>query len=396
MVWFSFFLGAPAAVPGLGAAMPVYSKDGRIVVQAPAARAAYRFPVMIFADRVRQSLTRTTGLEFTANNGQLEIAVGSATNREQTVRAIHFRDAATGAVKERIELPDPEGADLAKLKEAVCESLLRIWVADAQIDAPSVPPGKLPAWLAAGLAHYSERESRQPDLDRTLLLWSHACLPPAAELLELDSAAASAEPAVAGALTGWLLDKKNGVSALERMLRAAAAGREWDVREIAAHLAGSPDPAAFDVWLDRKMDDARRTVIVPGLTTKGMVRRFRSSLLLFPAVSDIIDAPLFNGVSFQDALRHASDPVYREAALRQAGLVKLAAMGRDGTFLAVSKAYEAFLLAFAKGRKPGELVKLLLAADDALRAMEAQTADGAELRLPPEPEPSGKKKKPRK
>ena len=97
LVWFSFFLGAPAAVPGLGAAMPVYSKDGRIVVQAPAARAAYRFPVMIFADRVRQSLTRTTGLEFTANNGQLEIAVGSATNREQTVRAIHFRDAATAS-----------------------------------------------------------------------------------------------------------------------------------------------------------------------------------------------------------------------------------------------------------------------------------------------------------
>ena len=99
------------------------------------------------------------------------------------------------------------------------------------------------------------------------------------------------------------------------------------------------------------------------------------NITLFPAVSDIIDAPLLNGVSFQDALRHASDPVYREAALRQAGLVKLAAMGRDGTFLAVSKAYEAFLLAFAKGRKPGELVKLLLAADDALRAMEAQTAD---------------------
>jgi len=39
----------------------------------------------------------------------------------------------------RIELPDPEAADLAKFRRAICAALLRAWMVDAGGAAPPGP-----------------------------------------------------------------------------------------------------------------------------------------------------------------------------------------------------------------------------------------------------------------
>lgn len=366
-------------------AAPVYSQDGRIVVHAPRFRAAYRPPVLLFCDRARQELARASGLAFEPENGILEVAIGSRPARDARVLTSRFRDRATGAVKERIELPDPENADLALFRLAVCKAFLRLWVADAA-PGPERPPAPLPAWLGDGLCRYAARGHRQADLDRVLLLWSNASLPLAEALFSEGSEAARKEPAVAAVLAGWMLDRRRGSSLLERCLRRAAAGERWDPGQAALFFTGAADPAAFDLCIDRKLLAARRTVSAPGATTDGILRRFRSSLLLYAPGSDKLTDSFSRGTGFREAILHAQEPAFRAAALRQAGRMRVAAVGRDGTLMEIAKAYERFLLAFASGKKkPGELMRLLAAAEALRREAERRTARGEVLREPVKP-----------
>ena len=364
-----------------GQALPIYSKDGKIVVQAPMAQRNYRSPVLVFTDRVRESLARSTGLTFSPKNGLLEIAIGSQTNRDTSVKSRRFRDPASGALKERIELPDPEGADLDRFRAAICAALLNLWVADHDRD-PATPPATLPPWLGEGFARHTFRENRQQNLDRTLRLWSNACLPPAAGLWAADSTAAIREPAVAATLCGFLTKRDAESFHLKSLLLRVAAGEAWTPALLAKTLAGTDDLTAFDQWMDRLMLASVRTVVAPGMTTAGIARRFRSSLLLYPPVSVIVNDSFPEEMSFQQLALRANDPVYRSLALRHVQTVRLAAMGRDGTLLAVADAYEAFLMAIVKGAKPGVISRLLLTAEAKRTEMEQALAQGGPLRVP--------------
>ncbi|MBP5319923.1 MAG: hypothetical protein J6334_02960 [Kiritimatiellae bacterium] len=385
---FLIILLAVSAGRGFGQALPLYSRDGKIVVQSAMAQRNYRAPVLVFTDQVRQGLARTTGLTFSPQNGLLEVAIGSQTNRETAVRTRRYRDAVSGALKERIELPDPEGADLDRFRAAICDALLNLWMADHDPD-PATPPATLPGWLAVGLARYANRENRQKYLDRTLRLWSNACLPAAPLLWSADSPAALKEPSVAVTLSGWVLTQRHAEtrdqtrSPLEQLLRKVAAGTAWSPDLVARILTGSPDLTGFDRWVDRQMLAEARTVAVPGMTTAGIARRFRSSLLLYPPVSAIFNDSFPEEMSFQQLALRANDPFFRSLALRQVQIVRLAAVGRDGTLLAVANAYEAFLLAVAKGAKPGEISRLLLVAEAKRGEMEEALAQEGTLRVPP-------------
>jgi hypothetical protein len=366
--------GPKATMP----ASPIYSGDGRIVVHAPMAKSLYRSPVLVFADRTRQDLSRATHMKFEPENGLLDIIIGNKSDGDKSVLSSRQKDSATGAVRERIELPDAEHADLGRLRVAVCTAFLRLWIVDAAPDPAKA--ADLPDWLLEGLVRYLNRETRQQDLDRALLLWSRACLPPAAQLVATDSEAAGKEPAVAAVLAGWLLEKKATGAPLESILRDAARGEKWSVASASRLLAGDDDPFAFDECLDRKFLADGRKVIVPGVTTDGAVTRFRATLLLYTPLSDTFTYTSSFGKSFREAMAGADDPACRAEAFEQAGRVRLAAVGRDGTLLAVSEAYERFLLALARGGKPSELAQLLADAEVRRAAMEQRTAKGEVLR----------------
>ena len=358
-------------------AAPVYSRDGRIVIHAPMAKSLYRSPVLVFADRARQDLGRATRMKFEPENGILDIVIGNKSDGDKSVLSSRQKDSATGAVRERIDLPDAEHADLGRLRVAVCTAFLRLWITDAAPDPTKA--ADLPDWLLEGLVRYLNRETRQQDLDRTLLLWSRACLPPAAQLVAADSEAASKEPAVAAVLAGWLLEKKATGAPLEAILRDAARGEKWSVPAASKLLAGTDDPFAFDECLDRKLLADGRKIIVPGVTTDGVIARFRATLLLYTPLSDNFMYTSAFGKSFREAIAEADDPACRAEAFEQAGRVKLAAVGRDGTLLAVSDAYTKFLLALAQGEKPAELMQLLADAEVRRSAMEQRAAKGEVL-----------------
>ena len=359
-------------------AAPVSSKDGSITVYAPSEKAGYRAPVLVFAQRTREELQTEVRLKFASQVVPLEIAIGGKSDGDTRVLAQRLSDG-HGAVRERIELPDPEAADLAQFRRAVCVALMRAWMVDA--GGTDETMRNLPAWLIDGVLRHMDRETRQADLDRTLRLWSNACLPAAAELYAMDSLAATREPAVAAVLAAWFLEKraKGDPNPFEALLRGVANGTEWSPAAVARLLMGSDDPVAFDGACDAWLFAEGRQVIKLGVTTRGIVERFRSQLLLYP--SDY--GKTFNArkawVTFQEAVQQSDDPQVRFGARSKAVGVRLAACGRDGTLLAVSEAYAHFLEAMAKGTKPGELTRLLMEAEGLRKDLERKTSRGEVL-----------------
>lgn len=380
-LFFPFFLLARPFYRNLPA-MPFYSRDSRIVVQAGKMQANYRSPVLIFTERTRADITRATNLEFSPENGLLEIAIGSMTNRETRLRAFHYRDRKNGALKERIEIPDPEGVDLTLLKNAICDALLRLWIAEHAISS-TVTLAPPPPWLSAGLVQYARRENRPLAIDRALRLWSNACLPPARELFALESVPATAEPSVAMVLASMLLEKKNNRSFLEQFLRDAGKGKRWTEAYASQLLVQTDSPLVFDEYVDLQMLALERTVVIPGITTAGIVRRFRSSLLLYPPLFGNIAVSFSKGFNFQEILAFSNELACRKEALKQVQRIQIAAVGRDGTLLSVAQAYEKFLLSFAQGEKPALLRQQLKEADALRRDMEQRTAKGEILHVSP-------------
>jgi hypothetical protein len=362
-----------AAIP----AAPIYSKDNTVTVYAPMTQAAYRAPVLVFVDRTRDEFQRLVHLKFGSQACPLEIVIGGQRDGDQRVLTARLRDDA-GRIRERIELPDPEAADLGRFRRAIFVALLRAWMVDA--GGTDATMKDLPAWLIDGVLRCENRETRQTDTDRFLLLWSKACLPVAADLFTFDSLAATREPAVAAVLAGWFLEKHPAGVPFEALLRAAATGTAWEAKRVAMLLSGTDDLAVFDEKLDRWLLSEGRQVVKPGMTTKGIVRRFRSHLLLYP--SDY--GKTFNarqaGLTFQEVPAYSEDPAVRSGALSKAVTIRMAALGRDGMLLAVSDAYAHFLEAFAQGAKQGELTRLLVEAEGMRKELERRTAQGEVLR----------------
>ncbi len=366
-----------AALP----AAPVYSKDNVVTVYAPVTKAVYRAPVLVFVDRTRDDLQRALRLKLGSQLCPLEIVIGGKSDGDQRVLTTRLRDEA-GRIRERIELPDPEAADLARFRRAILCALLRAWMVEA--GGTEATMRDLPAWLIDGVLRWAGRETRQADIDRMLLLWSRACLPTASELFAFDSLAARREPAVAAVLASWLLEKRASGMPFETVLRAAATGTPWEASRVAGWLCGAAGAAAFDEALDLWLLAEGRQVVTPGVTTKGIARRFRSHLLLYPGDYGKTLSDRKAGLTFQQVVALADDPAVRSGARSKAATLRLAAVGRDGMLLALAEAYARFLDSFARGAKQGELTRLLIEAEGLRRELEHRTARGEVLRRSPE------------
>lgn len=370
---------------GLGAgrdslpASPLYSRDNAVTVYAPVSKAGYRAPVLLFVTRTREELERALRLKLGSSICPLEVKIGGKSDGDRRVLSGRFREEG-GRLRERIELPDPEAADLALFRRAIFVAMLRGWMVEA--GGTDGTMRDLPVWLIDGTLRCASREARQADADRMLLLWSRACLPAAAELFAFDSLPCSREPAVAAVLAAWLLEKRPAGVPFEALLRSAATGADWDRKRVARLACGTDEDGAFDELFDRWLLSEGRQVILPGATTCGAARRFRAQLLLYPCGSGTITTFRSGGLTFQEAAARAGEPAVRDAARRGASGVRMAALGRDGTLFAVSEAYARFLEALAKGAAPGELSRLLAVAEGLRRDMERQVARGEVLKRP--------------
>jgi len=141
-------------------------------------------------------------------------------------------------------------------------------------------------------------------------------------------------------------------------------------------IAGTNDLHALDAYVDKRLLAEGRVVAKPGLTTDGIVRRYRANLLLYPASFGKTLGQKRVWCSFQEAVTRSGDPNVRLSAAAQLGRVKVAAVGRDGMLLAVSEAYAAFLEALVRGAQEGELSRLLMEAEGMRRVLEQKAMRG--------------------
>ncbi|MDA3925943.1 MAG: hypothetical protein PF904_14700 [Kiritimatiellae bacterium] len=355
-------------------APPMYSGDGAVVVLSSVDKASYRGPVLVFVNRTRDMFLQGVNLKMGSLDCPLEVKIGDKNDGDKSVLSMRVRDK-QGALREKIELPDPEAADLTRFKRAIIVAFLRVYMVDQGGTDKTMQ--NLPNWLIDGVIRHLEGVHRQADLDRTHLLWSNACLPPAEVLYRFDSSAAKSEPAVAAVLAGWFMEKR-GVG-FKALMKGVANGRKWSP-EYAAGLLVDTFAGEFDMMFDMRLQALGRRVVKPGVTTAGIMRRFRSELLLFPSDYGMMFSKKQSYYNFGDAVTEAEDVNLQKSALARVVNIKMAAVGRDGMLLALSERYIKFLTAFAEGAEQSDLMKMLMQAESMRCDLENRLGSGAVLK----------------
>ena len=380
----------PLSPKALLPAPPVRSGDKCVTIRSSMAMEGYRAPVLMFVSRAREEFLRSVNLRLAAQDFALEVVIGNQRDGDTRVLAARV-GLPNGDVCERIELPDPEAADLELLKRSVWMALYRSWLVGS-VGGDETVLERLPAWLLEGAVRRVDAETWLADVDRALLLWSRACLPTAQDLFAAENAAIAAEPALGAVLANYLASRNvptNFTAAADvpaerrgwagnvrdALIHDAAKGQAWGVEQIAALVTGGGDVLALDRDLDLWLAALGRKVLVPGLTTEGMLRRFRANLLISP--SDY--GKFFNQrkpwITFQE-LAASADPDARRVAATHILKLQMAAVGRDGTLLALAESYSQFLRAVAAGKKPREVNLLLINAEAQRKGLEEALKGG--------------------
>jgi hypothetical protein len=371
---------APARRPRLPAA-PIQAHDGTLMVGAAAETADYRMPVMTFANGVRDDLMRTTGVSFGSPKRPIFIFIGNA--RGETGATLSRVLDPLGKIRQRIDVPDPERVDLDEFRYVITRAFVRDWLTNTSGDQRKSAT-EPPVWLLRGLARRQVRETRLRDFEQAYRMWSGGRLPLLAELLAADSIAAR-DPAIAGALVGLLAGEHATGDRFRALLTPLATGAVWRVEQALRVLDPSGDAQACDRGWDVWMLAGSRSVLIPGMTSPGTLRRFGNYLRVFPVD---VAAPVANGwqgLAPEALAAVADEPWARLAAARKGEQISAAAIGRDETFRQIAEAYGRFFDCIATKRGSEQTSVLLQAAHIRLRKALQETAAGKILNEPVPP-----------
>lgn len=363
---------ASADRPSLPAA--ITSSDGSFSVAAPSATAAYRAPVLTFAQTVKRDLQRATRLTFTAPAHPIAIVLGEATNDAGVagVRLPHL----TGGAYERLDVPDPEHVDLDAIRLTLTQALLREWLMAARSNSLAASPRLPPDWFLGGLARHASRLHRQADFENVYDRWARQRLPDLTACWAFAPSVAVQHPALPAVLAAWLLERP-GLFA--HLMHRLAEGQVWSPELVDACTRGIGEPAmaeAFSEWLAATVREVRQ----PGETTPGAWSAFLAELLIYPGDYGIPVHDEWRGRSFEECLKLPRTDALKTAARDRALRLRLAAAGHDGALQRVAAAYAAFLEAWAAGKPLGSVRALLKTAEEEAGGVAARAAAGETLR----------------
>ena len=337
-----------------------------------------RGPVLFFAGQFRREFLRATRLEFGSIEHPIAIRLGASTN---DLRAIGtFAPGVTGGEREWIEIPDPDHVDLDALRVVLAQALAREWQRALPADPNHEPSREPPAWLLAGVARQIGAGHRVEDLDDVHAQWQRGRLPPLAELLSDEPPAALQYPALQAVLAVWLLDHSG--EPVVALLRRLADGTPWSPALVAETVHKQGNIAGLSEDWDAWQANAMREIRQVGVTTPGMVRAFRSQLLVYPGDCGLPVADAWRGCSFAECLAWPATPEVKSALRNKAVEICAFAAGRDGALQRVAGTYAAFLEALATGEDPDQLRRMLAQAEEGRRLLEARAAKGEVLRDP--------------
>lgn len=355
----------------------IASSDRCFQIAADEASQDFRLPVLTFCDTFRRNFLREARLELPPPAHPITVHLGDATNDTRVLRTRVSIESA-GRPRERIEVPDPEHADLNALRVALAQVLAAEWEGSVAPPDGKTAPAAAPDWFLSGLARHIGNTTRGEDFDLVYAQWSRGRLPPVSELLAAEPRPALSHPALAAVLAAWILERPGRPVA--ELLRGLAAGNAWSAEHAVRVLRGSDDPAGLNESWDAWLTAGARAVRQLGVTPPAVVALFRSQLLVYPADTGAPVSESWRGRTLTECIDAAPDGSMRDAARAQAMRIRLFAAGRDATLRRVADAYCAVLDGIAAGVAPEKLRVLLLQAEEMRKDMERRAAAGETLR----------------
>ena len=195
----------------------------------------------------------------------------------------------------RMVLTDVAFVETYEVADVFCRGVLQACVLD--VARRNVAKGEplsalrirdVPPWLSVGLARNLYVANRSADRRRVLTQWQDGELLPMSDLLRAkENTSLKQDPAVMGCLVRWLLDGTDAASAWTDIFETLARGAPLDFAWMVDVLPGDQTPVELEKGWDRWLLAQRRTVLLPGVTSKEDVQRLCAALLLYPGAFGI-------------------------------------------------------------------------------------------------------------
>ena len=187
-----------------------------------------------------------------------------------------------------------------------------------------------------------------------------ARLPGAGELWRAGAGSPAAHhPGVAAQLAAFCGSREPRRERWQAWCRHLGLGGAWAPADLARLWTDEADLAVLDAAWDDWLVARTRRIFDPGRTPPGVVRRFRSLLLLYPWECDNHCSVVTRaGLPLAWCIENPDADGLRRAAAAKARQLALQGAGRDAAFQAMTAAYAEVMRRMAEGAPAGELARM--------------------------------------
>ena len=360
--WLALGMGLAGAAR-IGAAPEDY-----VVRTTPAAR-LHRLEVLRFARDWQRELCGVIGLPVPQTHAPVEIELGSAAAEPAAIDHAVLRG--SQGYFGLVRIPAPEQIDAEALQFALTAVIVRTGIYNQATNPATVT--EPPVWFVRGLARYGDRSRRGADFESAYALWSCARLPGAGELWRAGAGSPAAHhPGVAAQLAAFCGSREPRRERWQAWCRHLGLGGAWAPADLARLWTDEADLAVLDAAWDDWLVARTRRIFDPGRTPPGVVRRFRSLLLLYPWECDNHCSVVTRaGLPLAWCIENPDADGLRRAAVAKARQLALQGAGRDAAFQAMTAAYAEVMRRMAEGAPAGELARMWRQAEARRRTVEA-------------------------
>lgn len=283
-----------------------------------------------------------------------------------------------GKLVQQLTIYDYLHADIARSEVAICGLFLNGYVVEilkqnkAVTDWSNMPTkvGKVPSWLALGVARNLYSAYRAANSVELLTIYDKGELPSVNDLLEqfgnlqLED---TLDKYVCGMFVLWLSKLPGYADIFDKIFSIVADGKTLTATSLSSIIKSCDSVEALEkMWIDWVVRQ-KRMIYDPGIITSDMVEKLRTMLVVTPEECRVAKGPATD-ISFQfSELISLRREFWVSAYARQKIIrLKLTFVGRGKDMNKVVDLYCEFLSALEKHKSKKRLTKLLKSADGAM------------------------------
>ena len=274
---------------------------------------------------------------------------------------------------QRLTIYDYMHVDVAELEVVMCGLFLNGYVFRRQLDIEArresggdligVKPGRVPSWLALGVARNLYSSYRAENSMQVLDMYDKGELPSVKQLLNKFGGfdqSSELNRHLCGMFVLWLSKMPEKATVFDKLFGSIARDEFLLADDFTKMIKGCSSVNELErMWVDW-IYKQRRIVHGLGVTTSGMVEKFESMLVVTPVECREADGPAVNwNISFGELILSREESWISSCARKKIFSLKFMFIGRGSDLADVVDDYCDFLVALEKGKSEKRLVKLL-------------------------------------